>query len=420
MNDHDPDIPEHDEPIGDAPDFSGPPPSVIFGFWPDASPPSEEEVRLAVRNAFPDLTFIGEPDGDDEALWAFGVAVPGLPNPLMVWLEDRGDLSADAVEESLDDPVERREAGRSQWLIGTETYLGEAPAKGFQIQMRVLDAAIVSGMPAAFDDSALSIRSGKIIREIARSKTPPRAGVLFGIHETPVEGEKVWVHTHGLGRFGLPEIEVVGLGKERSRDAFDLVDAVADALVSGSGPTPDGLLALGDGIEVVLVTPEDALMRLGAGGELRDAGQDDHIGHSLALVDTEGQPPYAALDHFAECPVLFKGRLESDRQARLAKERYGVFGQLFAIHRREGWRFHVKLCFEGLGDPPSYEHLWFEVRELKPGRIKGVCLNEPMMTRDARQGEVAWHDYARLSDWNIVTPGGNYDPESAGVLLHDS
>lgn len=415
----DDDIPEHDAPIGEVPDLSGPPPSVIFGFWPETSAPSEEEVRLALASAFPDLAFIGEPDEEGEALWAFGVTIPGLPNPLMVWLEDRGDVSADAVEESLDDPDERRAAERSMWLLGTETYLGEAPAKGFQIQLRVLDAAVTPGMPAAFDDSALSIRSGRIIREIARSKTPPRAGVLFGIHETPVDGERVWVHTHGLGRFGLPEIEVVGLGKERSRDAFDLVDAVADALVSGSGPTPDGLLTLGDGIEVVLVTPEDALMRLTAGPELRDAGQEDHLVHSLAVVDTEGLPPFGALDHFAECPVLFKGRLESDRQAQLAKERYGVFGQLFAMHRREGWRFHVKLCFEGVGDPPSYEHLWFEVRELKPGKIKGVRLNEPMMTRVARQGETGWHDYARLSDWNIVTPNGNFDPESAGVLLGD-
>jgi uncharacterized protein YegJ (DUF2314 family) len=73
----------------------------------------------------------------------------------------------------------------------------------------------------------------------------------------------------------------------------------------------------------------------------------------------------------------------------------------------------------GRGGPPSYEHLWFEVRELKPGKIKGVCLNEPMMTRVARQGETGWHDYARLSDWNIVTPNGNFDPESAGVLLGD-
>ncbi len=407
------------DPLGDD-DFDGPPPSVVFGFWPDPEPPMEEEIRLALGAAFPEAKFVGDPDGDDAMMWAFGIQIPGLPNPVMVWLEQRGDLSAEAVEESLDDPVERSIAARAEWLVGVETYLGDDTAFGFQLQLRVLDTAIVPGLSAAFDDTALSIRSGKVIREIARSSTPPRSGVLFGIHESPVADGKVWVHTHGLSRFGLPEIEIIGVGKERGRDAFDLLDAVADVLVSGSGPTPDGLIALGEGIEVVLVAPGDAVARITDGESLRDANDDVHMGPSLAIVNVEGLPPEDVLLHFADSPVLFKGRAESSRQSRLALERYGIFGQLFAIHRKDGWRFHAKLRFEGTGTPPPREHLWFEVLELKPGQIRGTCLNAPIMTREIHQGETAWQDLNRLSDWNIVTPDGNYDPESAGVLLMES
>jgi len=135
------------------------------------------------------------------------------------------------------------------------------------------------------------------------------------------------------------------------------------------------------------------------------------------LSKDRSDTPHELIERLRNDAVLFKSREETDRQRRLAIERFGVFGQLFAIRRHEGWRFHAKLGFARDGDPRVREHLWFEVRELKPGEIRGVCLNEPVEGLPIHEGDEGWFKLDQLTDWLVVAPDGNFDPEAAPILL---
>ena len=59
-------------------------------------------------------------------------------------------------------------------------------------------------------------------------------------------------------------------------------------------------------------------------------------------------------------------------------------------------------------------------RELKPGEIRGVCLNEPVDGLSIHEGDEGWFKLDLLTDWLVVSPEGNFDPEAAPILLAES
>jgi hypothetical protein len=279
----------------------------------------------------------------------------------------------------------------------------------------------VTGLLAVYDDNALVVRAGKQIRELSRSSIPPRPATLYAIHE--MEGKSgIWLHTHGLPRLGLPEVELLGLEASDVQEGYDLIDAVVDVVFGGGEPDPDGVVTVGEELEVRLVPLKDAIPVLPAevvsSRTEHDVEEDDHRDPRLAILSRDrNDTPHEVIERLRNDAVLFKSREETDRQRQLAIERFGVFGQLFAIRRHEGWRFHAKLGFAREGDPRVREHLWFEVRELKPGELRGVCLNEPVEGVKIHEGDEGWFKLEHLTDWLVVAPEGTFDPEAAPILL---
>ncbi len=400
-------------------------PSTVYAFWPDREPPLEEEVRLALERSFPGTHVIEELDPEGDMVWGHVVRLPEHEAEFVIWVEERGEMSDDIIQETVPDEDERRAATAARWMVGVETVLDPRQALGdFQTQLRILDAVSIPGLPAVYDDNALVVRSGKHVRELARSNVPPRAATLYAIHE--MEGRTgIWLHTHGLVRLGIPEFELMGLSASDVREGYDLIDALVDVIYGGGELDESGVISIGEEMDVRLVSVDEALEVVS--GDVRTTRtehqleDDEHKGPRVAILAKErNEPPYELLDRLKQDAVLFKSNEESDRQRRLAIERFGVFGQLFAIRRQEGWRFHAKLAFDRESEPAVPEHLWFEIRELRPGALRGVCLNEPLEGLPIHVGDENWYSLEKLTDWIVVAPQGIYDPEAAAVLLADA
>jgi hypothetical protein len=397
-------------------------PSTIFAFWSEAEPPLEEEIRLALDASFPGVAATEELDAEDGMVWGSVYRIPEHESEFVIWVQERSDVPNDFIEDAVIDPVERAAAVQSRWFVGVETLLNPRQALAdFQTQLRVVEAVSVPGLVAAYDDNALVVRPGKQVKELARSAIPPRPATLYAIHE--MEGKSgMWLHTHGLTRLGMPEIELLGLNPSDVQEGYDLIDAVVDVVFGGAEPDSEGVITVGEDLEVRLISFEDAEKVLPAdviaSRTEHDIEEDDHRDPRIVIVARDrNDAPHELLERLRNDAVLFKSREETDRQRRLAIERFGVFGQLFAIRRNEGWRFHAKLGFAREGDPRVCEHVWFEVRELKPGELRGVCLNEPVDGLPFHEGDEGWFKVELLTDWLVVSPEGNFDPEAAPILL---
>ncbi|MSR74060.1 MAG: DUF2314 domain-containing protein [Planctomycetes bacterium] len=411
---------EHERESHEETEQEGPEPCALLGLWPEPECPNEEEVRSALEAVYGSIQEAHELEGTTESPWCKAFEIPGLSAPVMVWTEERGDLSDAFVESWIDDESERKTASNCRWLLGVETVLdAQGPARSYHQLLRVLVTACVPGLPAVYDDGALCLLPGRRVRDMASASVAPRSSALFAIHTLPGRGGN-WIHTHGLSRAGIPELELLCVPADDQGEATDLLEAAADALLNGAEPTNEGLLQLGDEVAVRLMGAAEALPLLAedCAGGLKDRGE--HPTNSWVLLDPDSVgTPRTAISRMASDVVLYKSADETKRQKEFSHHRFGVFGQLFALRRNIGWQFHVKLAFERASSHEFSEYLWFEALELKPGWIRGKLLSAPRDVPALVAGSESWQPLERLTDWIIVTPEGSYDPETSASLLED-
>lgn len=90
---------------------------------------------------------------------------------------------------------------------------GKDHKSSFHFQLKLIDALMPEPV-AIIDESAEQIFSGQWAHLAAASNTPPSPQYIYQIHAVTDEKDEVWLHTHGLARCGLPEIEILDAGKK--------------------------------------------------------------------------------------------------------------------------------------------------------------------------------------------------------------
>jgi hypothetical protein len=411
-------------------------PSTLFVFWPGREPPPQAEVRLNAGAMAERLRDYDPADWDlEEALWSDSYGIEDYPAPLLTWAgRSEGLVSERDFGQACWNSGEEQRARESAWVVGVETLLcPRHPAATYQRQLQ-FGLTLCPGTPAVYDACSYKLRAGSEVQRLTSTDVPPRTTTLFSIHaigpdEVPAPPDHGhWLHTHGLNRANCPELELLDVPQELIYPASCLINGLADLLIDLELPPPGSPFRAGQDLwiawrpweKVVRERPRTAL-----GG--RDDREDEaHQGYRIVLVDPQPRgrrrkrwgPPLKALRRLNEDhSVLFITARETERMARLARERWPEFGMLFARHKRDGWEFLVKLGYvvDG-GEPHEREHLWFEVKEIVPDRVRAVLLNAPYYIERMRAGQEDWHGLDHLTDWSISTPLGTFNPETAEYL----
>jgi hypothetical protein len=404
-------------------DESERPDGALCAFWPESEPPLEEEVRLAFLRAFPEASLVDELERADDLHWGLVFRLPDVAGDVVVSAEPQDAADPEAIAEELEDPEERAAAAACRHVIVVQAPHDPArPTEAFRRHVRMLEAACVPGFPAVYDEPCALLRSGRALRALANAEGAPPPEALYAVHVAASEAG-AWVHTHGLERFGLPELELWGVEDDEVPAAKHLLHGITGALLGGVVPDEQGLFMPGTGPAVRLLSLEDALRDFDeeiVASRREHVADDDaaaHPGPRLVVAEQErAEPPISSLGAAAEHAAYYKSRSEAQRRRRTAQERFGVFGQLFAMKRKVGWRFHAQLGFardDGLGE----EHVWFETTELRPGRLRGRCLNAPAAVSRLRLGDEDWFGLEQLTDWLVVAPDRVLDPDAAAWRL---
>ena len=130
---------------------------------------------------------------------------------------------------------ERLEMHLAPQTVECFTFLNlENPYADLMIQFAVLDAiagecyALVDGISALFF-------SGAWLAEMATSYTLPNPNIHYTIHAVSPENPddaNYWLHTHGLLKFGLPELEILNGRKEALYVYQTLLNGLAAQLLN--------------------------------------------------------------------------------------------------------------------------------------------------------------------------------------------
>jgi hypothetical protein len=419
------------------------PPSTFFVFWPGDEPPTGEEIRCRLAD-WGQPGPAAEEAGAEDVLWSFWFELGDRPVSYLLWCEPVAGPHLKLLDlVAFRDEEQERLTRSCRWVVGLEGPLSlRHPAVDYQLQLKIADAISRDWAPVVYDASALQFRTAGQTKQIIGSRTPPRTSSFYTVHRVRAVStaasprnavERYWLHTHGLQRVGVPDLELFDVTPTLVPAALELIETVASLWIQYQTPEPEAPFAVGQGLEVSWRPWQAVAAELSSdasGGWHHRKDEFAHVGYRAVLTAPRPltqngagaptrlwTPPRDALLQITRPETtLFRSLYETRRMASLAHERWSDFGMLFASRRSSNWRFAVKLRY-GDEDGGQCEHLWFEVHGVRPGRVQAKLLSTPTFVEHAELTELQWHDLSRLSDWRILTNRGSFDPENADVLF---
>lgn len=316
----------------------------------------------------------------------------------------------------------------------TTMVFGDDPQESYHLQIKIL-VAMMPNLAGIVDFGAERIISGVWADMTAISQVPPAPSYLYSLQAVSGDDDAVWIHTHGLDRCGLIELEVVGTNREQYGDHGTILNAMAmNAVVSGELPDeeePIYVTSLYNGGILVAtwrywseaINDYDADIVGGANGR-----NDGHCGESGLVFWYANQEDYenrrfgllTDIDSDVYNNMLqMISNEETARMSALAKERIAFLIDAMDI---EGAEAIVKMRLivdedkkEEAGS--DYEHIWFSVDKIDEAYIWGELTQEPYFIDNLHPGSKAQLSVEDLTDWIIYLGEQRITPDSAYILI---
>lgn len=425
----------------DAWKLSEPEPTNIVALWPDRAPPTLTEIVAAIRSVVSDLAIDehleADPDGDAHGAcdgrdihWCAAASAESFPAPFVVWVQPAHPIPPDELP-SVD-------TNACRWVVGFETILDrDQPFEHYACLVEMIARALPSA-PAVLDVNTTRWFPRAELDEIFLNEIEPPAEVLWVVQAVMSEPDGddeplVWLHTHGLWRCGVPELEMLEVPGDYIEAAAELVNDVASLILEQPAPQPGESLEIGTELAIVLQPWEEVVRRMPADapGGATDRSGDGSGPHTGARAVICAEKPRGQFTDAWVWPRDVTERLMRDeagvymtarateRQARLARSAWDQLATAFAATEclRNGCAqcdepvvFGVKAGFDVDGEEGSREHVWFRVRRFAAETVEGELLNQPFALPNLSKGDAVWIGRAQVSDWRVMTPDGCFGP----------
>lgn len=132
------------------------------------------------------------------------------------------DVDVDAVE-------------KTDFGIGVVMEFSEASLASYHLQLRIIHT-ILPDLLAVLDDSSEKILSGKWVQLAAQSAIPPAPRYIYSVQAVTDDTGCVWLHSHGLNRCGLSEIEILNSTKDTYSMHYNILETMANRLLEQAKP----------------------------------------------------------------------------------------------------------------------------------------------------------------------------------------
>jgi hypothetical protein len=414
-------------------------PTNLIALWPDDRPPTITEIIRALRaHLGDDVRRLEElPPDDPSVAWCVAVKLPVLEAPIVFWTEPAQPIPLDELAEL---------SGRAfSWVLGVETLLdARDPLTDFINLLSSIGGALPD-VPAVLDVNTARWHTRRELDEVfASEEIEPPADVLWIIQAVQAMSDSdagegaVWLHTHGLWRCGVPELEMLEVPADRAEAAAELIDDVASLLLAHPPPPPGDPMEIGTDLRVVFqpwhaVAPYVADGAPGGMAERADDEDNAHVGVRAVVCADEPVGRYRQLWVWPREVVERLSRDEAgvymtlratERQAKLARAGWGHLATAFASAAQAppdpsgepAALFGVKAGFADDDDETSREHLWFQALAFNADKVRGRLVNQPLAVQALRRGDELWIDREQVSDWRVMTSCGCYGPNDIAAL----
>ncbi len=311
----------------------------------------------------------------------------------------------------------RLRRARGLYRVAYETPPGSQPTVGVFEALWCVRGLLERREGVLLDASAFKLHEEDDVREITELDFDIRDHVNLHAVEAAPGDAPLWVHSHGMAKFGQRDVEIFHLSEADLLPAESFLHELCTDLAFGEGPVPRTPMETSNGEGFMLVSSEEA--RLGMLGVPMETFE-EHEGEYWTVVSPEGRHTTSELLRPYRSRFEQEDPTRSEALASQAARLRPAFKARF--HRRglmEPLTFLVRAPFETHPDGEAIqENLWLEVLAWEEGRITGKLVDGAAQTTEWRKGAAVEIDEDAV---NAVAMGRDgrplEDEEMQGVLL---
>ncbi len=271
------------------------------------------------------------------------------------------------------------------------------------------------GDGALLDVTAFKLHDAEDVREITELEFDIRDHVNLHAVQVAEGNTPLWVHSHGMEKFGTRDLEVFQLADEDLPAAESFLHQLCTDLAFGQGP-PVRSPVDGGGDSFILVPSEEA--RSSLMGLPLDAFE-GHEGNFLTVLSGGGRHNLSSLlapyrDQFVDEDPARTDALRTQAKILLPafKARFGRRGLM------EPLSFRVRAPFEAHPDgEPVNEDLWAEVVTWEQDALVGRLVDGSSHTTEWRKGAHVKIDEESINAIAIAQDGHVMEDEELAALL---
>lgn len=304
----------------------------------------------------------------------------------------------------------------------------EDSKKSFHLQLK-LAVALVPDLIGLLDESAEKMLPAKWVVMTAESNVSPNPKSLFTVQAVADKNNKVWLHTHGLCRCGIPELEILESDQENYQNHYNLICAYAMYLLDKKGNFDQfekgvyiGHLINDNPVVVTSRSWTEGLKqykRLGL-GNLKDRQDGHNTKTNIVFLYKSAEDEKKGIlskvsiydELWGENPLFFFSDEETERMKKLAYERFDCIKKA-KENKENNVLLKIGLPLEEEG---KFEHIWFELLEIKKDKLKAKLTQEPYDVLNMHTGDIAWYTKEDVTDWLIYTKDFMISPDNAYLL----
>lgn len=271
----------------------------------------------------------------------------------------------------------------------------------------------------AVDTTSFKLHSPMDIEEITELDFDIRDHIT--VHAQVMgEGERqTWVHTHGMAKFGSPDVEMFHIAEEDLNAAETFFQELCTDLAFGQGPNPRQVIATSVGMGFQLLPSDEGRANLyGADPDAFTA----HNNGFLTVVSPEGRHAMSEiLVHYRE-RFTKESDAEAEKKQTAASRLLPTFkGRYLRKGLMEPLTFLVRAPFEvhptGVEGEPEQELLWVEVIQWDESNLIGRLVEGGTRTTEWRKGSHVEVDDSQINALAVARDGRQLDPEEMEQLL---
>lgn len=326
--------------------------------------------------------------------------------------------------------IQERQEGLMVEMMFNENIL-----ESYHIQLKLI-SEMLDGCLAVLDASSEKVLSGRWVQLAAQSSVPPSPRYIFTVQAVSGETDDVWLHSHGLNRCGLPELEILNSTKDTYNDHYNIIETMAKRLIERTEPLqekePVYLAMVTNEIPLMatMVNWKEALKKYPSGilGSAADR-KDGHNQYTNAIfcylspkdMDKKQYSKVSVFDEYLkENPIFMLSSQETERMKMLAAERLEYMLKMFG---RENITILLKVGLEVdeefKEEGNSFEHIWFELKEKHEDTFTAELTQEPYYVKALHEGAVLDFPYSQITDWIIFSQEGRVTPDDVYLLAYD-